>query len=206
MGSEGGSNGDALRCVCVCVCSVGAGLTEALGEGPGFHSWFVTIWLLQAAAGLPPPALPQCPMGFYREVTTAAKHTLSPNAYSTRPRALTARTQRNNIKTLWSGGAPDSTRQRKGGWRDGFPLCVAMATTLDGERLVSCTAVELGGIHFISFKYFSVNVSLITCQYSALPVSISRSISRTRQLKGGIFKNGEKNIDCYFFVLLFRNG
>lgn len=124
---------------------------------------------------LPPPALPQCPMGFYREVTTAAKHTRSPNAYSTRARArsLAARKQRNNIKTLWSGGAPDSTRQRKGGWRDGFPLCVAMATTVDGERLVSCTAVELGEIHLISFKYFSFNVSLITCQHSALPVSIS---------------------------------
>lgn len=55
-GDEGGPSGDALRRVRARGSAGGAGLTHALGEGPGFHSWFVTIWLLQAAAGrLRPP-------------------------------------------------------------------------------------------------------------------------------------------------------
>lgn len=105
----------------------GAGRTGPLGEGPGClpdlrPSGFSRQLLAAHARSAP------MPHGIYEEVTAGAEDTHSPNAFNTRAHAQ-AHTRTNTLQgnkekkheNTLSGGAPNSTRQRKGGWRDGVP-------------------------------------------------------------------------------------
>lgn len=103
----------------------GAGRTGPLGEGPGClpdlrPSGFSRQLLAAHARSAP------MPHGIYEEVTAGAEDTHSPNAFNTRTGTHTYKhTSRKQKKkkheNTLSGGAPNSTRQRKGGWRDGVP-------------------------------------------------------------------------------------
>lgn len=85
------------------------------------------------------------PHGIYGEVTAAAaEDTPSPNAYDTRAHAQTrAHFKEAKQPTLKHSALLIQLDKEKEGGEMDFPLAVAMATTADGGRLISCTAVGL---------------------------------------------------------------
>lgn len=75
-----GDGDDALRCVCVRL--MGGGANTSAGGGARILFLICDHLASPGSCWPPPPTLLRCPMGFYREVTTAAEHARSPNAYS----------------------------------------------------------------------------------------------------------------------------
>lgn len=85
-------------------------------------------------------------------------------------------------------------------WIPPPPLCVAMATMGDGKRLISCAAVELGERERGEIS-FPINVSLMVCRFSALPVSISCYEGNNRRQKHPRLEN---NNDTASFCLTIQ--
>lgn len=95
------------------------GASRAAGGGAWNGSWFVTIWLLQAAVGCTRPLCPDGPWDLRRGHRRCWRHTAASHA-RTGAHTHAKETKKQHQNTL-SGGAANSTRQSKGGWRDGFP-------------------------------------------------------------------------------------
>lgn len=128
-----GDGDDAFRCVraCMCVRLLGGGANTSSGGGARILFLICDHLASPGSCWPPPPTLLRCLWDFTERSSLLLNTHCHLMLTATRAHAHNAREDGNNIKTL-SGGAPNSTRQRKGGWRDGFPpLCVAKATTGD---------------------------------------------------------------------------